>query len=64
MAKFTYEVEIPNSGTYEVDSERELTDAQIYQYALKQAGQQAPAPVKQEDSSPMMSAFRRNRIVC
>jgi hypothetical protein len=60
MAKFTYEVEIPNRGTYEVDSERELTDSQIYQYALKQAGQTTTTPpVTQEDSSPMMSAFRR-----
>ena len=60
MAKFTYEVEIPNRGTYEVDSERELTDSQIYQYALKQAGQTTAAPpVTQDTSSPMMSAFRR-----
>ena len=34
MAKFTYEINIPNSGTYEVESDRELTDAQAYQYAL------------------------------
>ena len=58
MAKFTYEIAIPNSGTYEVESDRELTEGQAYKYALQQAGQQAPAPVK-EDSSPMMSAFRR-----
>ena len=40
MAKFTYEITIPNSGTYEVGSDKELTDAQAYQYALQQA---APA---------------------
>ena len=39
MAKFTYEIDIPNSGTYEVESDRELTDAQAYQYALKQVSQ-------------------------
>ena len=37
MAKFTYEITIPNSGTYEVGSDKELTDAQAYQYALQQA---------------------------
>jgi len=60
MAKFTYEIAIPNSGTYEVESDRELTDAQAYKYALQQAGQTTPAPpVKEDTSSPMMSAFRR-----
>lgn len=58
-AKFTYEIEIPNRGTYEVDSDRELTDAQAYKYALQQAGQQTPSPVKEDTSSPMLSAFRR-----
>jgi hypothetical protein len=38
MAKFTYEITIPNSGTYEVGSDKELSDAQAYQYALQQAG--------------------------
>ncbi len=37
MSKFTYEITIPNSGTYEVGSDKELTDAQAYQYALQQA---------------------------
>jgi hypothetical protein len=62
MAKFTYEIAIPNSGTYEVESDRELTDAQAYQYALQQSSQQAPtppAPPVKEDSSSMLSAFRR-----
>ena len=37
MAKFSYEVTIPNSGTYEVDSDKELSDAEAYKYALAQA---------------------------
>jgi hypothetical protein len=36
MDKFTYEVNIPNSGVYVVESDRELTNAQAYQYALQQ----------------------------
>jgi len=62
MAKFTYEIAIPNSGTYEVESDRELTDAQAYKYALQQAGQTTttpPAPPVKEDTSPMFSAFKR-----
>jgi hypothetical protein len=47
MAKFTYEIKIPNSGTYEVESDRELTDAQAYQYALQQAGTE-PATTKDQ----------------
>lgn len=60
MSKFTYEIAIPNSGTYEVESDRELTDAQAYKYALQQAGQTTttPPPVK-EDTSPMLSALKR-----
>ncbi len=30
----TYEVTIEGKGTYEVTSDKELTDAQAYQYAL------------------------------
>ena len=60
MSKFNYEVIIPNSGTYDVESDRELTEAQAYKYALQQASQTTPAPTAtQEDSSPMLSAFRR-----
>lgn len=42
----TYEITIPGKGTFEVTSEKELTDQQAYQYALSQAGgeQKAPAP--------------------
>lgn len=59
-AKFTYEITIPNRGVYDVDSETELTEAQAYKYALQQAGETTTTPpVTQEDSSPMLSAFRR-----
>ena len=34
-----YEVEIPNVGTFEVESENELTDEQAYNYALQQSQQ-------------------------
>lgn len=37
MAKFTYEVTIPNSGTYDVESDKELSDADAYKSALAQA---------------------------
>ena len=33
----TYQVEIPGRGTFEVESDTELTDAQVYQAALQQA---------------------------
>jgi hypothetical protein len=33
----TYEIEIPGKGVFEVESDKELTDAQAYQYALTQA---------------------------
>jgi hypothetical protein len=60
MAKFTYEIAIPNSGTYEVESDRELTDAQAYQYALQQSSQQATTQTAPQDTtSPMLSAFKR-----
>ena len=37
MAKFSYEVTIPNSGTYDVESDKELSDADAYKFALAQA---------------------------
>ena len=50
MAKFSYEVTIPNSGTYEVESDKELSDADAYKYALAQAAPSAqisqPKPQK------------------
>lgn len=44
----TYEVTIEGKGTYEVTSDKELTDAQAYQYALEQSKSEvAPsAPAK------------------
>lgn len=33
----SYEIKIPGKGVFEVDSDKELTDAQAYQYALTQA---------------------------
>ena len=43
----TYEVTIEGKGTYEVTSDKELTDAQAYKYALAQAKNEVPpsAPV-------------------
>jgi hypothetical protein len=35
MSKFTYDVTIPNRGTFEVKSDTELTDQQAYDYALQ-----------------------------
>ena len=50
MAKFTYEVTIPDSGTYDVESDKELSDADAYKYALAQAAPSAqtsqPKPPK------------------
>jgi len=43
MAAFEYEVTIQGKGTYEVSSDKELTDAQAYQYALAQSRSE-PAP--------------------
>jgi len=35
MAKFNYDVNIPGSGSFEVNSDTELTDQQAYDYALQ-----------------------------
>jgi hypothetical protein len=35
MSKFTYEVTVPNAGTFVVRSDTELTDQQAYQYAIQ-----------------------------
>lgn len=35
MAKFSYDVTIPGSGSFEVNSDTELTDKQAYDYALQ-----------------------------
>jgi hypothetical protein len=42
----SYEIEIPGKGVFEVDSDKELTDAQAYQYALSQAEK---TPTKQTE---------------
>jgi hypothetical protein len=39
----TYEVTIEGKGTYEVISDKELTDAQAYQYALEQSKNEVPS---------------------
>jgi hypothetical protein len=36
-----YEIEIPGKGVFEVNSDKELTDSQAYEYALTQAEAQA-----------------------
>ena len=36
----TYDIVIPGRGTYEVESAKELTDKQAYEYALQQASQE------------------------
>ena len=35
-----YDIEIPGMGTYEVESDKDLTDKQAYQYAMQQASQE------------------------
>jgi len=37
-----YEVTIPNQGTFQVSSDKELTDAEVYEYALAQVDADAP----------------------
>jgi hypothetical protein len=39
-----YEVEIPGSGVFEVESDRPLTDAEAYRFAMSQASQERPRP--------------------
>lgn len=43
-----YEIDIPGVGSFEVESDKELTDAQAYQYALSQA-----SPTSKSVSKPM-----------
>lgn len=40
----TYEITIPGQGTFEISSDQELTDQQVYQYALGQVEADAPVP--------------------
>lgn len=43
MAKFSYEITIPNAGTFVIDSDRELTDKEAYDAVLASSQQQTPA---------------------
>lgn len=38
----TYEITIPGQGTFEIESDRELTDAEVYQYASQQPPRTEP----------------------
>lgn len=51
----TYEVTIPGSGTYQVDSPTELTDAQAHQAALGQSSGQAPGQPPPSPAAPPQS---------
>ena len=42
----TYQVEIPNQGTFEVTSDNDLTDLEVYKYALGQVESQTPVQTK------------------
>lgn len=60
----TYEVTIEGKGTYEVNSDKELTDAEAYKYALEQSKSEvAPsAPVKKltrEEAIAEITSFPR-----
>lgn len=46
----TYEVNIPGRGTFEISSQRELTDAEAYRYALQQSRPQARGKEKEPES--------------
>jgi hypothetical protein len=44
----TYQVEIPGRGVFEVESEQELTDKQVYEFALQQAETPQPMPMQDQ----------------
>ena len=54
-----YSVDIPGSGSYDVESDKELTDAQAYQYALIQANQIKAHEAKTGFKPAMSSAFQK-----
>ena len=54
-----YSVDIPGSGSYDVESDKELTDAQAYQYALIQANQAKAHEAKTGFKPAMSSAFQK-----
>lgn len=49
---FTYEVEIPGKGTFEVTSKTELTNEQAYQYAMSQPTEATAKPTFLEAAKP------------
>ena len=57
----TYEISIPNKGTFEVSSDKELTDAQAYQYALQQA-QTEPKTSVGQDVARQLGLFGRAAV--
>ena len=42
----TYQVEIPNKGKFNVDSDKELTDYEAYQYALIESQKEDKSPIR------------------
>lgn len=60
----TYEITIPGSGTFSVESDRELTDAQAYQYALSQSGQAIPSEnITTQKQQPELTVGRASQML-
>jgi hypothetical protein len=57
----TYEISIPNKGTFEVSSDKDLTDAQAYQYALQQS-QAEPKTSIGQDLARQVGLFGRAAV--
>ena len=57
----TYEISIPNKGTFEVSSDKDLTDAQAYQYALQQS-QTEPKTSMGQDLTRQLGLFGRAAV--
>lgn len=57
----TYEISIPNKGTFEVSSDKDLTDAQAYQYALQQS-QAEPTTSIGQDLARQVGLFGRAAV--
>jgi hypothetical protein len=55
----TYEVTIEGKGTFEVSSDKELTDAQAYQYALAQAKNEPPPSMATSALAGLGAGFGR-----
>lgn len=54
-----YTVEIPGSGTYDIESDSDITDAQAYQYAMLQAKQTAAHEAKTGMGAAAKAGFQR-----